>query len=113
MGGEHEDALARLMRWYESQCDGEWEHEFGLKIESMDDPGWWVRIDLAYTGISRSDIRERIEHRAENDWIECRAEPGCVFTSDAQDCGHFVGMGGPHNLGEIIEYFLQLVPRTR
>ena len=40
------DELARLERWYESRCDGQWEHEKGVSIQSSDNPGWWVRIDI-------------------------------------------------------------------
>lgn len=95
------------MRWYASQCDGEWEHEFGLKIGTMDNPGWSVQIDLAYTGIDPASIAEHLERRREDDWIECKAEPGCVWTPDVQNFYYFLGYGGPHNLAEIIEYFLR------
>ncbi|MGD1914936.1 MAG: immunity 53 family protein [Phycisphaerales bacterium] len=102
-----EDAVTRLMRWYASQCDGEWEHEYGLGIESMDNPGWIVRIDLAYTGVEPAAIETLSKHRSEHDWIECSIKSGCAFTPDGEGLAHFVGMGGLHNLAEIIEYFLQ------
>jgi hypothetical protein len=41
--------VTRLQRWYESQCNGEWEHPHGISITSCDNPGWWVGIDLAGT----------------------------------------------------------------
>ncbi|MFO0948082.1 MAG: immunity 53 family protein [Planctomycetota bacterium] len=40
------DRTVRLQQWYESQCDGQWEHAYGVSIESLDNPGWLVRIDL-------------------------------------------------------------------
>jgi len=106
IGKRKEDAVTRLMRWYASQCDGEWEREFGLRIDTMDNPGWSVRIDLAYTGVDPASIAEQVEHRDKNNWIECKSEPGCVWTSDSQDFYYFIGYGGLHNLAEIIEYFL-------
>ena len=36
--------LEALQHWYESQCDGDWEHEFGVKIGTLDNPGWMVDI---------------------------------------------------------------------
>ena len=27
-----------LQSWYQSQCDGDWEHEFGIRIETLDNP---------------------------------------------------------------------------
>jgi hypothetical protein len=35
-----ESNLSRLSTWYQSQCDERWEHSFGLKIETLDNPGW-------------------------------------------------------------------------
>jgi hypothetical protein len=40
------DVLAQLQRWYSEQCDGEWEQSFGVVIESLDNPGWRVRVDV-------------------------------------------------------------------
>jgi hypothetical protein len=41
--------LEELQRWYEAQCDGDWEHEFGATIATLDNPGWTVDIDLERT----------------------------------------------------------------
>ncbi|MEH0820740.1 Imm53 family immunity protein [Micromonospora sp. CPCC 205714] len=41
-----------LQAWYATQCDGEWEHEFGIQIETVDNPGWSVSIDLGDTALS-------------------------------------------------------------
>ncbi len=34
-----------------AQCDGEWEHDYGIKIETLDNPGWLVSIDLLGTDL--------------------------------------------------------------
>lgn len=31
--------LYRLQQWYHSMCDGDWEHCYGVKIETSDNPG--------------------------------------------------------------------------
>lgn len=41
--------ILRLQEWYSSQCDGNWEHKQGVTIVSCDNPGWWVKVDLAGT----------------------------------------------------------------
>ena len=41
--------LERLQRWYLYRCDGDWEHSFGITIETLDNPGWMVTIDLQDT----------------------------------------------------------------
>lgn len=38
-------ALTSLIEWFSSQCDGNWEHSYGIIIESLDNPGWMVSID--------------------------------------------------------------------
>ncbi|WP_433366812.1 Imm53 family immunity protein [Actinoplanes sp. CA-142083] len=38
-----------LASWYVAHCDGEWEHEFGVRIETVDNPGWNLRVDIIGT----------------------------------------------------------------
>jgi hypothetical protein len=42
-------ALDDLHHWYLAQCDGDWEHSNGISIETLDNPGWSVKIDLSDT----------------------------------------------------------------
>ncbi len=41
--GDPGAALSRLQRWYSAQCDGDWEHGLGVRIETLDNPGWMVQ----------------------------------------------------------------------
>jgi Immunity protein 53 len=43
------NALQELQQWYQSQCNGDWEHTYGVKIDTLDNPGWSVTIELADT----------------------------------------------------------------
>jgi hypothetical protein len=38
--------LERLAHWYKSNCDGDWEYSFGLTIDTLDNPGWSITVDL-------------------------------------------------------------------
>ncbi|WP_308403849.1 Imm53 family immunity protein [Streptomyces sudanensis] len=40
-----------IQSWYASNCDGEWEHEFGIRMVTTDNPGWHIRIDVAETDL--------------------------------------------------------------
>ena len=44
-----DDPLKALMEWYAAQCDGSWEHDYGIKIDTLDNPGWYLEIDLTDT----------------------------------------------------------------
>ena len=89
------DNFSWLEDWYHAQCDGDWEHQYGVKIDTLDNPGWTVQIDL--TGTRYSEIQNRRlldEHNTELDWIVCEIKEG-----------KFWGHGGPKQLGRILQVF--------
>jgi len=96
---------SELLEWWQKQCDGEWEREFGLTVQSMADPGWIVKVDLAYTNYNLTKFKPVSTKSSDADWMECKIEQAGVWSPDAEFC-HFVGMGGSNNLENIIRYFL-------
>ena len=46
------DSLTQLQKWYLSQCDGDWEHTYGIGIGTLDNPGWSLKINLVGTSCS-------------------------------------------------------------
>lgn len=40
-----------LQNWYKTNCNGDWEHTYGIKIETLDNPGWSVVVDLKETNL--------------------------------------------------------------
>jgi hypothetical protein len=89
--------LDRLQTWYQAQCDGEWEHDYGVKIETLDNPGWALKVNISGTSLSGrifSSVERGIDPD-ESDWIHCKT-----------DAGFFLGYGGSQNLGELIRIFL-------
>src|SRR5687767_7130592 len=87
--------LDALQAWYAEQCDGDWEHQYGVKIDTLDNPGWAVEIDVIGTRLSGRAFPEAVEERSERDWIRCSVADG-----------RFRGHGGPGNLEEVLERFL-------
>jgi hypothetical protein len=69
--------LAWLMEWYAAQCNGDWEHQYGVRIETLDNPRWTITIDLEETSLYGRDFAA-VEHDIENDtiWWSCRIEGG-------------------------------------
>jgi hypothetical protein len=51
--------LAKLSDWHSRHCNGEREHWYGVTIQSTDNPGWWVKIDLAGTALAAQNF-ERV-----------------------------------------------------
>ena len=88
--------LERLQNWYLSQCNNDWEHQYGVKVDTLDNPGWTIRIDLAGTSLAEKDLPEHKEsYEDEQNWFVCKKEKK-----------QFVGNGGPKQLSAMIEYFL-------
>jgi hypothetical protein len=98
--GKHEfnttnEIVTWLQNWYEAQCDGDWEHQYGVEIGTLDNPGWTVKIDLTGTSLEDASFTTVDEaHRSEYDWMYCDVSDGC-----------FQGAGGTHNLLEILGLF--------
>jgi hypothetical protein len=38
------DLISWLQRWYTAQCDGGWEHHYGITIGTLDNPGWYSEL---------------------------------------------------------------------
>jgi hypothetical protein len=95
-----ESVFSKLEAWYLAQCDGEWEHSFGISIRTSDNPAWNVVIDIKGTTSEHSPIPTfRSANYLENDkdWVECRL---------SDDGAKFWGVGDPRKLIFIVEYFL-------
>jgi len=89
------DALDFLVSWYSAQCDGDWEHECGIEIGTLDNPGFTLKVDLKGTLLDGRSL-VRISHNIESDgdWWMC-------WTQD----NTFRGAGGPGNLRSLLEAF--------
>jgi hypothetical protein len=62
-----------LADWFVRHCDGEWEHGHGITVETIDNPGWGVKIWLTGTeldGRPFTEIDDRL--RSDDDWLLCR-----------------------------------------
>jgi len=95
MAQQGDDALLEWVQsWYERHCDDDWEHQYGIAIDTLDNPGWCIRIDLNGTALEGRHL----------DWVE-------VETSDADwlhyrvEGNRFEGVGGPRNLRTILQAF--------
>lgn len=61
--------LFNLQKWLEAQIDGDWEHEYSVKIETTDNPGWSISIPIIRTSLE-GYVYEYKEYFSESDWFE-------------------------------------------
>lgn len=90
------EVTKRLQSWYAAMCDGAWEHQHGIRIDTIDNPGWAVRIDVNGTELNRKNFETVSIHRTDDDWIRCEIKDDV-----------YEGVGGAGNLTEILHIFLQ------
>ena len=103
------NTLEEIQNWYKMNCDGDWEHTYGVTIETLDNPGWAVKIELTDTLLEDMEFKAIENGDSEimlsvigdgvyndNVWIKCYKEDS-VWT----------GMGSPDKLEEILKVFLK------
>jgi hypothetical protein len=95
------DTLWRLQLWYEGECDGYWEHLWGVTIETLDNPGWSIRVNLEETSLECKPFDTKTIERTDTDWLHCRVE-GEMEAENRQ----FFAACGPRNLDEVLRIFL-------
>jgi hypothetical protein len=92
------DELEWVQRWYLRHCDGHWEHANGVKIETIDNPGWLVQVNLSGTSAHGLKHDELELDRSNEDWIRCWIEKEM-----------FQGSGDPSKLKDILAVFREWV----
>lgn len=86
--------LEWIQKWYASNCDGDWEHIYGIDIYTLDNPGWEVDIELINTDLEFVHFETIQKYINENDWIYCTVVDGV-----------FEGSGSADKLEEILKIF--------
>ncbi|MEQ1886457.1 MAG: immunity 53 family protein [Bryobacteraceae bacterium] len=94
-----QNSIEWLQRWYAAQCNGDWEHRYGVTIESLDNPGWMVKVDLTGTALENAEMETHSTFDAHQggpnpDWFD-------YSVMDRQ----FTGAGGHASLAKICDAF--------
>jgi Immunity protein 53 len=89
-------SISALERWYNGHCNGTWEHGNGIRIDTLDNPGWTIRIDLRDTKHQDRKLEQVKIERTNDDWIQ--------FWIEKQQ---FRAACGPCNLSETINLIVR------
>ena len=84
--------------WYLSMCNGDWEHDFGISIKTLDNPGWEITIDLTDTGIKIDEEDWKLFEKNDQDWY------GYKISKDV-----FNAAGDPTKLSFLISLFKEKI----
>ena len=69
--------FSSLVAWYRTHCDGDWEHTHGIRLETLDNPGWQLTVDLVRTNLQGRCMEDVVEgcnpdgHPVSLRWINC------------------------------------------
>ena len=66
------ELLALLQSYFTHCCNDDWEHRYGIRIETLDNPGWRVEIDLVGTQYAEKAFEDFQSQRSDDDWSVCR-----------------------------------------
>ena len=90
----NENNFLWLITWYYKQCNGDWEHGKGVHIDSIDNPGWSITVNLKDTELENKEFSEVEIDLTDENWLFC-------FVKNSQ----FEGRCGPLKLPEILKIF--------
>ncbi|WP_316814424.1 immunity 53 family protein [Pedobacter heparinus] len=68
-----------LADWYKSECNGDWEHTYGIQIGTIDNPGWSLRVDLLETRYEGKKMSMKVLN-SDEDWYDVTSN-GEFFTA--------------------------------
>jgi hypothetical protein len=74
------NSIQLLREWYAEQCNGVWEHSWGIKIDTLDNPGWSLQVDLMETALQDVAMDPiKVDYEAEIDWMFCRVKENVFY----------------------------------
>lgn len=91
------DILKWIENWYLENCDGDWEHTYGVKIVTSDNPGWIVEIDFSETTLKVENIPYKLFEVSDTNWY------GYSINNSV-----FKGVGDPQKLEFLLSLFKEI-----
>lgn len=67
-----DESLSFLVDWFDRNCDGDWEHDTGVRINTLDNPGWTVKVRLIGTELEGAVV-ELVKHDEGESWLHWRS----------------------------------------
>lgn len=93
------DYIKRIQDWYKINCNGDWEHSYGLSIETLDNPGWSIKFDLKDTSLESLEFSQEFQNPNNRfDWFHIKTSEKSLNIS----CG-------PENLDKVFSIFFDKI----
>jgi hypothetical protein len=109
--GSGNEVLQQLEDWYAGECNGDWEHTYGITIRTTGDSGWLVVVDL--NDLNEPELEQLLlapveVRRSKQDWLSYEVKDENLNYTFGRK---FIGRGGSGNLEEILQVFIDLAKK--
>jgi len=91
-----------LENWYLKMCDGDWEHNYGITIKTIDNLGWDITIDLADTGVAIEEEEWKYFEESETQWYGYKIKNNV-----------FEASGDPKKLNFLVALFKEKIEQNK
>jgi hypothetical protein len=91
---EPQTDLEYLIDWFARYCNGDWEHGYGVRLVTCDNPGWLLKVTVEETDLEGTVLEFKRTERSVDDWIQTKSD-GVTWEA----------AGGPHNLPQLLSEF--------
>lgn len=82
----HITNLTRIQNWYLTNCNGDWEHNYGITINTLDNPGWNIKIDLSDTSLQNLKYDKQLDNGI-FDWVVLKVNDNIFDASGLHNTG--------------------------
>ena len=106
MGSKNQTALPTtvdfrdITAWYQRHCNDSWEHQHGVRLETLDNPGWLLTVDLNHTNLQGGTMTEVREGIAPEDHPVSPRRIHCSVTAN-----QFRGACNPTQVARLFHIF--------
>jgi hypothetical protein len=105
-----DDSIRWLMNWYLAECNGDWEHSYGVEIGTLDNPGWSLKINLCETSLADRSF-PKVQYGAPAQDLDQWRQSGSWWIAEVKD-SIFEAACGPLDLPAAIAVFRQWAELT-
>lgn len=97
-------SVSQIENWYAANCDGDWEHQGGLDISTLDNPGWRVQLDLDTIEHRFDETVASLDRSVADD--DVTSGPDWIFYRFDRNKNVLVAYCGVRNLTEVLAFML-------
>jgi hypothetical protein len=73
------EVLNWIQKWFKDHCDGDWEHGEAIQINTLDNPGWEVEVDISKTSIANIDVERILNENGPQDWYGVKVKDQKIY----------------------------------